>query len=207
MKVDDFRYNPQAMLHVSDFRDALIDSESFENDRKMHAKRQWPEAKQWSLFKRVIRKTFIGMKTMVIRIPKRTTFYTLMTLVIIYTVWRDDVSRQHIFPHQLAKEAGAVTTIGLIMGLLLAFRTNTAYDRWWEGRKLFGQLVNDVRNMGLKARNYLCTTEEQRREFANLLIAFPYALRDHLRGERPERESVGIGPFCRRCRSCSSSDR
>jgi len=37
--------------------------------------------------------------------------------------------------------------LGVILGLFLVLRTNTAYDRWWEGRKLWGQLVNDCRHL------------------------------------------------------------
>ena len=39
---------------------------------------------------------------------------------------------------------------GLLLSILLAFRNNAAYDRWWEARKLLGQLVNDARNFTLK---------------------------------------------------------
>jgi putative membrane protein len=128
---------------------------------------------------------------MIIRIPKRTTFYTLMTLVVIYTLGVTYLDSQ-VFPHQQVKEAGAATIGGLIMSLLLAFRTNTAYERWWEGRKLWGQLVNEIRNMGLKARNYTSVTQGERREFADLLIAFPYALKEHLRNERPSEKVRGL---------------
>jgi putative membrane protein len=38
---------------------------------------------------------------------------------------------------------------------LLVFRTNTAYDRWWEGRKLWGKLVNDSRNFAIKINTIL----------------------------------------------------
>lgn len=96
------------------------------------------------------------------------------------------------FPHQEVKEAGAATILGLILSLLLAFRTNTAYERWWEGRKLWGQLVNEMRNMALKSRNYLCTNKEQQKEFANLLIAFPFSLKEHLRNERPSEKVCGL---------------
>ena len=41
---------------------------------------------------------------------------------------------------------------GLVLGFLLSFRNNHAYDRWWEARKLWGQLVNDSRNLCLKVR-------------------------------------------------------
>ena len=40
--------------------------------------------------------------------------------------------------------------VGFVISLLLVFRTNTAYDRWWEGRKKWGSLVNDTRNLAIK---------------------------------------------------------
>lgn len=40
--------------------------------------------------------------------------------------------------------------IGFVISLLLVFRTNTAYDRWWEGRKKWGEMVNDSRNLAAK---------------------------------------------------------
>ncbi len=40
--------------------------------------------------------------------------------------------------------------LGFVISMLLVFRTNTAYDRWWEGRKQWGMLVNSSRNMALK---------------------------------------------------------
>jgi len=126
-----------------------------------------------------------------LHIPKPKTFWTAMTVMIVYSV-AVTYADAEFFPHQQVKEAGAATIIGLILSLLLAFRTNTAYDRWWEGRKLWGQLVNDVRNMGLKVHNYLDVTKEQQREFADLLIAFPYALKEHLRGERPSEKVIGL---------------
>jgi ion channel-forming bestrophin family protein len=74
------------------------------------------------------------------------------------------------------------TLLGLVLGGLLVFRTNTAYDRWWEGRKLWGQLVNDIRNLAIKVQACVQAPLEEKRRFAQHLIAFPRALRDHLRG-------------------------
>ena len=49
------------------------------------------------------------------------------------------------------KEMIAVySLIGFVLSLLLVFRTNTAYDRWWEGRKKWGELVNNSRNLAIK---------------------------------------------------------
>src|SRR3954467_1926460 len=45
--------------------------------------------------------------------------------------------------------------LGIVLGLFLVFRTNTAYDRWWEGRRLWGGLVNSARNFAIKLNAYL----------------------------------------------------
>src|SRR5918993_817187 len=39
------------------------------------------------------------------------------------------------------------TLVGVALGLLLVFRTNASYDRYWEGRRLWGGIVNDCRNL------------------------------------------------------------
>ena len=46
--------------------------------------------------------------------------------------------------------------IGFVLSMLLIFRTNTAYERWWEGRKLWGSLVNNSRNLALKLQALRC---------------------------------------------------
>lgn len=74
------------------------------------------------------------------------------------------------------------TLIGLMLGLLLVFRTNTAYDRWWEGRKLWGQLVNDSRNFAIKIATCVRAEQRDKLEIADRLSAFAYALKEHLRG-------------------------
>ena len=73
--------------------------------------------------------------------------------------------------------------IGFVISLLLVFRTNTAYDRWWEGRKKWGALVNDTRNLAIKIETSVSSLESRdvlRRMIAN----FPFAMKEHLRGRR-----------------------
>ncbi|MBX3174060.1 MAG: bestrophin family protein [Gemmatimonadaceae bacterium] len=74
-----------------------------------------------------------------------------------------------------------LSILGIILGLLLVFRTNTAYDRWWEGRKLWGQLVNISRGL---SRQLSMAPAERRSRYADLLAEFPPALAAHLRRER-----------------------
>ncbi|MAW65145.1 MAG: hypothetical protein CMD18_03015 [Flavobacteriales bacterium] len=68
------------------------------------------------------------------------------------------------------------TVLGLVIGLLLVFRTNTAYDRWWEGRKQLGMLVNTTRHFTMKVEGYLGDFA-----FVELIKIYPYVLKEHLR--------------------------
>lgn len=75
--------------------------------------------------------------------------------------------------------------LGFVLSLLLVFRTNTAYDRWWEGRKLWGSLVNNSRNLAMKLNAYLNVDDTtSRQQLARLIIAYANTLKKHLRGEQ-----------------------
>lgn len=69
--------------------------------------------------------------------------------------------------------------LGFVISLLLVFRTNTAYERWWEGRKLWGALVNCSRNLAMKT--HFIVEKEYHEELHKLICAFPFALKNHLR--------------------------
>ncbi|MGG9960998.1 bestrophin family protein [Ferruginibacter sp. SUN106] len=74
--------------------------------------------------------------------------------------------------------------LGFVISLLLVFRTNTAYDRWWEGRKLWGALVNNSRNLALKMNALLPKNDIQSRTFYKSFIPqYAVALKNHLRSE------------------------
>ncbi|MBM4200573.1 MAG: hypothetical protein FJ189_04735 [Gammaproteobacteria bacterium] len=70
--------------------------------------------------------------------------------------------------------------LGFIISLLLVFRTNTAYERWWEGRRLWGQLVNSSRNIALKLHACLPERHSSRAVCAALIERFAWTLREHL---------------------------
>ncbi|PZR24650.1 MAG: hypothetical protein DI535_21600 [Citrobacter freundii] len=75
--------------------------------------------------------------------------------------------------------------LGFAISMLLVFRTNTAYDRWWEGRKLWGALVNNSRNLALKLNVILPEHEKAQRSFFRKIIpAYAYALHNHLHKEQ-----------------------
>lgn len=72
--------------------------------------------------------------------------------------------------------------LGIVLGLFLVFRTNSAYDRWWEGRRAWGNLVNTSRNLALKLDAMLPEGHPAKKEFAYLIPAYSAVLRDYLRG-------------------------
>ncbi len=87
--------------------------------------------------------------------------------------------------------------LSLVLGWLLVFRTNTAYSRWWEARTLWGALVNASRNAALKFHRLGDVNSADRELARQLIVAFPIALRCHLRGEPqselPRRVSEMVG--------------
>ena len=85
--------------------------------------------------------------------------------------------------------------IGFVLGIFLGFRTNTSYDRFWEGRRLWGQLVNETRSFARQTLLFLAATPDAepeittqrdqarqlRVQLVRRVIGFVHALRMHLR--------------------------
>ncbi len=97
---------------------------------------------------------------------------TALLCVAILEVWRVDI-RFH---------SGTFSLLGIVLSILLVFRTNTAYDRWWEGRRQWGSLVNTSRNIALSVHGLLPVTDLDNRGFyAKHVANFALALKEHLR--------------------------
>ncbi|MBL6449533.1 hypothetical protein JMN32_24690 [Fulvivirga sp. 29W222] len=72
--------------------------------------------------------------------------------------------------------------LGIVLGLFLVFRVNSAYDRWWEGRKLWGLLVNNTRNLAAKVSAFVPDNDAASRGFfAQMIPNFVVAMKEHLR--------------------------
>lgn len=71
--------------------------------------------------------------------------------------------------------------MGAALGLLLVFRNNTAYEKWWEARKEIGALVNTCRNMGISINGILPPSNKDKAAIAKLTIGFVFAMKEHLR--------------------------
>lgn len=81
---------------------------------------------------------------------------------------------------QLKELMAVYSLIGFVLSLLLVFRTNTGYDRWWEGRKKWGELVNNTRNLAIKVST-TTVDPEIKQFFARMIPNYAYAMKEHLR--------------------------
>lgn len=112
----------------------------------------------------------------------------------VVAVWSEGT----IFAHKVPLNATPFTLVGVALALFLGFRNSSAYDRWWEGRKLWGALVNTMRSLTRQALTMtddapgVCT--QDKRNFINLLVAFTYAMRDQLRGDTFARSAELLAP-------------
>jgi putative membrane protein len=78
---------------------------------------------------------------------------------------------------------------GSALALFLGFRSNSAYQRWWEGRVLWGSMINASRNLARQARNYLPDeARDLKRTIVLRQIAYVNALRCQLRRQKPDTE-------------------
>jgi putative membrane protein len=129
-------------------------------------------------------------KTIVLDFHKSDSLRKLLPLLIaagIYTWAFAFIERRYITSSGrdfLSSISVVDTILGFVISMLLVFRTNTAYDRWWEGRKLWGSLVNNSRNLAIKL-NVLLPKEDTNTKvlFAELIYRFAAELKTHLRSE------------------------
>lgn len=116
--------------------------------------------------------------------PGRFLLWKINFAVVTYTALVCLIDNHDIKGTKFVELNGAML-LSAVIGLLLIFRNSSAYERWWEARKLWGQLVNESRNLAIKTRCYADSLNElQRLEFAKLISGFAFALMEHLRCQR-----------------------
>ena len=74
--------------------------------------------------------------------------------------------------------------LGFVLSLILVFRTNTAYDRWWEGRKLWGSLVNNSRNLSIKIKSFVPDDTDTLLFYKRVIPLYALMLARHLQTEK-----------------------
>jgi putative membrane protein len=126
-----------------------------------------------------------------IEFHKGDTFRKLLPLILIIGIYTAGVAVLEIKYLNLKQDSYVKNIpmmhnlLGFAISMLLVFRTNTAYDRWWEGRKLWGSLVNNCRNLAVKLDAMLPVEDEENRKYLSTVIGiFPFELKQHLRSEK-----------------------
>ncbi len=77
-----------------------------------------------------------------------------------------------------------LAVVGAALGIFVSFRTNSAYARWWEGRQLWGRMINESRHWSSQVVAYL-EDPETRRRLVHRHAGYVHALRCLLRGQDP----------------------
>ena len=126
--------------------------------------------------------------TFIFRFHKGDTVRKLFAIMIAIGLYSASISYLEIEVWKLAEKSFVKNItimhgmLGFVISLLLVFRTNTAYDRWWEGRKMWGSLVNNSRNLAIKLSAIL-KDEHDRIYFRNGIPEYAKLLHKHLRND------------------------
>ncbi len=120
---------------------------------------------------------------LIIRFHKSDTFRILLPTLLLLGILTAVVC--FIERHYIESNIPSITIFhqisGFVISMVLVFRINSAYDRWWEGRKLWGSLINNSRNLAIKLHAILPNEQKTRSEVHALISNFPFALKEHLR--------------------------
>jgi len=129
--------------------------------------------------------------SIIFQFHKSDTFRKLAPLIAVITVYSLlvaywEIEYLHLSSQSWVKNIPVMhNLLGFAISMLLVFRTNTAYDRWWEGRKQWGSLVNASRSFALKLDAMLDRGDVSAREFFKKMIPmYAVALKDHLQSEQ-----------------------
>lgn len=123
----------------------------------------------------------------IFKIHKADTFRALLPMMFFFGLYSYGIVYLEMEYLKLSENSHAknITTMHTLLGfaisMLLVFRTNTAYDRWWEGRKLWGELVNNSRNLSLKLKAILPNSDNDSHTFFRQVIPlYAVSLQKHL---------------------------
>lgn len=126
--------------------------------------------------------------TFIFRFHKADTFRKLFPMMLLIGFYTGVIGYLEIEYWKLSQDSHVKNItimhgmLGFVISLLLVFRTNTAYDRWWEGRKLWGSLVNNSRNLALKL-SVIVQDDSDRIFFKKIIPNYASILHEHLKNE------------------------
>lgn len=110
--------------------------------------------------------------------------YIAITAIIIYV----ESIRESNFMDWLSSSHAGMSFISVFVGFVLVFRTQICYNRWWEGRCLWGALIFAVINLAQQAQPIFIDKENFRR-LCCLVVCFAMACKNQLAGDSIEVDS------------------
>jgi len=124
---------------------------------------------------------------LIFKFHKSDTFRRLLPAMVSVALFNEAIAYLglEVWPNHLHTTTAFHSLLGFVISLLLVFRTNTAYERWWEGRRQWGGLTNASRNLALKLDARLPKGHVSRQAIAAGLGDYAAILRDHLRDVPP----------------------
>lgn len=126
--------------------------------------------------------------TFIFRFHKSDTFRQLIPMMVLIGLYSYGVGYLEMEYWKLSEKSYVKNItimhgmLGFVISLLLVFRTNTAYDRWWEGRKQWGSLVNNSRNLAIKL-SVILKDETDKSFFKKTIPSYASILNKHLKNE------------------------
>lgn len=139
--------------------------------------------------------------SLIIKFHKSDTFRVLLPVLVSVGLYAALIVALEVhFFHVESKNPTAMHSIlGFVLSMLLVFRTNTAYDRWWEGRRIWGAMVNNSRNLALKL-SVLIKDQNDREDIKHLISNYVFSTKNHLRDVYNQEEftptaSISLGTF------------
>lgn len=122
-----------------------------------------------------LRMLFIWKGSVLPQILPRLLILLVISIAVVYF-------RGTIFNYKIQLNPGPFTLFGIALAIFLGFRNNVSYDRFWEGRKLWGSLLNTSRSLTRQALTLVDEAESKEvNHFISYLISFAYALKHQLR--------------------------
>ena len=139
--------------------------------------------------------------TLIIQFHKSDTFRRLFWSLVSIGIYAAAIvyGELHFFHLETKNPTVMHSILGFVLSMLLVFRTNSAYDRWWEGRKIWGSVVNNSRNLALKLSSVL-TLDKDKQEIKHIITNYVFAFKNHLRGkyiqeEFTQTENINLAQF------------
>lgn len=124
-----------------------------------------------------VRMLFVWQGSVLPKVLPRLLSLFILSFIIVYL-------HGYIFSFKVPLNPAPLTLFGFVLALFLGFRNNASYERFWEARKLWGDLLNASRSLTRQAFTLVDVNKENKHTttFVSMWCALPYALKHQLRG-------------------------